>query len=268
MTIKVHQTILGQGKTIVLVHGWAMHGGIWRRFAESLAQHYRVICVDLPGHGHSDPVRPFSLERISSILADAVEEKRCCWLGWSLGATVVLDLAYRFPERVDCVVLMAGNPLFTRSYFSPLNDPMHPGPWPGMDRRLLHSFADRFSKNPEAALINFLALQVHGLPEAKALLRELKASVNACPMPNIETLRDGLMLLEKSDLRPVLSNLKIPALAILGSKDTLVPVAVSRKMQSLQPNLSVTVIDGAGHVPFLTHELTLAQAIGQFMERT
>ena len=39
----------------------------------------------------------------------------CCWLGWSLGATVVLDIASRYPERVSSLVLLAGNPLFTQT---------------------------------------------------------------------------------------------------------------------------------------------------------
>ncbi|MBS4051006.1 MAG: pimeloyl-ACP methyl ester esterase, partial [Methylomonas sp.] len=34
-----------------MLHGWAMHTGVWRDFARRLAEYYQVICVDLPGHG-------------------------------------------------------------------------------------------------------------------------------------------------------------------------------------------------------------------------
>ncbi len=87
-----------QGKPIVLVHGWAMHTGIWREFAKQLAQNYRVTCIDLPGHGRSEAIDPFTLERISDELVDAIPDPSSCWLGWSLGATVVLDIAARYPE--------------------------------------------------------------------------------------------------------------------------------------------------------------------------
>ena len=45
MTKIYHQTF-GKGKPIVLVHGWAMHSGIWQDFARQLAQQYQVTCID------------------------------------------------------------------------------------------------------------------------------------------------------------------------------------------------------------------------------
>ena len=50
---KIHTETYGLGKPIVLVHGWAMHSGIWRLFARELAKHYQVTLIDLPGHGRS-----------------------------------------------------------------------------------------------------------------------------------------------------------------------------------------------------------------------
>jgi pimeloyl-[acyl-carrier protein] methyl ester esterase len=112
---KIHLETFGQGKSIVLVHGWAMHTGIWREFAKQLAHNYQVTCIDLPGHGRSEASDPFTLERISDELVNAIPEQNCCWLGWSLGATVVLDMAARYPERVSSLILLAGNPLFPSS---------------------------------------------------------------------------------------------------------------------------------------------------------
>lgn len=265
---KIHQETFGQGKPIVLVHGWAMHSGIWRSFAESLAEHYRVTCIDLPGHGQSQRITPFTLERISAVLADAVDEPHCCWLGWSLGASVVLDLASRFPDRVSSLILLAGNPSFTRSYYSPLGGTPKPaGAWPGMDARTLASFSEHFADNPQATLLGFLALQVHGLPEAKPLLKKLKTAVLACDPPDPETLRQGLRILNEADLRPALTRLKVPVAAILGGKDTLVPAAVGCKMRQLLPQLELTVLEKAGHVPFLSHQAELESIITRFLEQ-
>ncbi|MGR9088513.1 MAG: pimeloyl-ACP methyl ester esterase BioH [Gammaproteobacteria bacterium] len=269
MTTIHHETFAKEkGRPIVLVHGWAMHSGIWRSFAESLAERHRVICVDLPGHGLSQRLSPFTLEHISTALADAIDEPNCCWLGWSLGASVVLDLADRFPDRVSSLILLAGNPSFTRSYFSPAGTGSNPGAWPGMDARLLASFSEHFAGDPKATLINFLALQVHGLPEAKTLLKILKAEVLARDPPDAETLRQGLRILKEADLRPVLARLKVPVAAILGGRDTLVPVAVGQRMQNLLPSLQLNVLDKAGHVPFLSHQADVVTTISRFLDRT
>ena len=163
---KIHQQTFGKGKPIVLVHGWAMHSGIWRDFAEQLAQNYQVTCIDLPGHGRSKKTDSFTLERISEALVNAVSDESSCWLGWSLGATVVLDIARRFPERVNSLVLLAGNPAFTQT-----------AQWPGMNVGLLDDFADKLNEDCQATLLRFLSLQVNNLPDYKILLRTLKSAV-------------------------------------------------------------------------------------------
>lgn len=266
---KMHRQTFGEGKPIALVHGWAMHGGIWRTFAEKLAERYRVTCIDLPGHGLSQPISPFSLKEISTALSAAIEDPQCCWLGWSLGATVVLDLADRFPDRVGSLILLAGNPRFTRTDDSPVGDQApSAGAWPGMDAQQLDNFSSRFANNAQATLFNFLALQVHGLADAKTLLKELKTAVYSREPPDLETLGQGLHILREADLRPVLAQLKSPVLAVFGGNDTLVPAEVGVKMQQLLPRLQLAVLDQAGHVPFLSHPSELAAIISRFMDQS
>ncbi|MFI3219142.1 MAG: alpha/beta fold hydrolase, partial [Methylococcales bacterium] len=90
---KLYSETYGSGKPITLVHGWAMHSGIWRDFSQSLAEHYQVTCIDLPAHGRSDRLDQFNLENVSDALVNALPNQPSCWLGWSLGATIVLDIA-------------------------------------------------------------------------------------------------------------------------------------------------------------------------------
>jgi pimeloyl-[acyl-carrier protein] methyl ester esterase len=312
---KIHLETFGQGKPIVLVHGWAMHTGIWREFAKQLANNYQVTCVDLPGHGRSEAIDPFTLERISDALVKIIppsppftkggieqlpvfgkervkqssslekeknklsslfgmgKEKNkpspafvkggpggICWLGWSLGATVVLDIAARYPERVSSLILLAGNPLFPSSGVGEQSE------WTGMDVRLLDDFAEHLNKNCQATLLRFLSLQVNGLPNQKELLKALKTAVLECDAPDQNTLLGGLDILKYADLRPVLSVLNIPVSVILGGLDTLVPVAVGQKMQQLLPSLELNIIDRAGHVPFLSHSRETLAIISEFMD--
>lgn len=251
----IHIEILGEGKPIVLVHGWAMHSGIWRAFARQLALKYQVISIDLPGHGRSESIYPFTLERISDELVKKISffENKACWLGWSLGATIVLDIATRYPERVSSLILLAGNPSFLSVGTQ----------WPGMKARLLDDFSVQLNNDCQATLLRFLSLQVNGLPEQ---LQTLKTAVFECAAPDKTTLQGGLDILKHADLRPVLSGLTVPVLVILGGLDTLVPVAVGQKMQQLLPRLELNIIDRAGHVPFLTHSQETQAIIVRFMD--
>jgi pimeloyl-[acyl-carrier protein] methyl ester esterase len=240
-----------------------MHSGIWRGFAQHTLEHYQVTCIDLPAHGrNARPARflkprrssSFTLENVGDELINSLPKTPSCFLGWSLGATVALDIARRYPERVSSLILLAGNPLFVGSE-----------DWAGVKPSVLDNFAASLTDNCQATLLRFLALQVNGLPEGKALLKELKAAVLECPAPDNDSLQGGLEILKHTDLRAALAELEIPVLMILGDKDTLVPVAVAEQLSKLgitQP----TIIKGAGHVPFLSHPQELLTLIKRFMD--
>jgi pimeloyl-[acyl-carrier protein] methyl ester esterase len=252
----IHTESFGQGKHIVLVHGWAMHSGIWRAFAQELAQHYQVTLVDLPGHGRSGAMSPFTVGTVSKALVDAIPYESCCWLGWSLGAAVVLEIARRFPERVNNLVLLAGTPCFVNK-----------AGWPGMDVTVLDKFSENLQQDTHATLLRFLSLHIKGLDNPKAALQELKALVFETPEPNKATLEEGLDILKQTDLRDDFAQLKMPVAVILGQLDTLIPVSVGVKMVELLPEVDLTVIDRSGHVPFLSHEEGVVNAVCRFMDK-
>ena len=254
MNIKIHKEIYGQGKAIVLIHGWSMHTGIWRKFAQQLSQHYQVICLDLPGHGLSENIEPYTLECISKVLIEAVPEHSFSVLGWSLGASVALTMAGQYPERVNSLMLLAGNPVYVQQ-----------SDWPGIDPVLLEDFANNLSLNCSETLLRFLALQVNNLPDAKSVLKDLKKAMQECNPPTKKVLQNGLDILKQADLRADLIALKCPVSIIQGDKDTLVPVQASRDMQQLQPASELNVIAGAGHVPFLSHPSQVIEIIKRFV---
>lgn len=248
--IKIHQETFGQGKPIVLVHGWAMNTGIWRDFAKDLAKSYRVTCVDLPGHGRSEKISPFNLESISEALLGSVSDEPCCWLGWSLGAAVVLDIADRFPERCKSLILLAGSPRFIQTEH-----------WPGVNPQVLNTFSANLNADSQATILRFFSVQL-----ALSNYKELMA-VSDYKAPDDETLLQGLRILEDADVRPALAKLTIPVSAILGEKDTLIPVEVGQSMKELFPALELNIIEKAGHVPFLTHREKVLSIISSFMDK-
>jgi pimeloyl-[acyl-carrier protein] methyl ester esterase len=252
--IKIHKEVYGQGKSIVLIHGWAMHTGIWRKFAQQLAQHYQVTCLDLPGHGLSETVEPYTLENISNALIEEVPESPFCLLGWSFGATVALAMADCFPQRINLLILLAGNPRFVQE-----------GEWAGVSLDMLESFASSLQADCQLTLMRFLALQVNGLPEGKAILKALKNAIQECDPPSEKVLKAGLELLKTVDLRDQLSSLNCPVSVIQGDKDTLIPVEVSQNIQKIQPASEMNIISGAGHVPFLSHQSQVIEIINRFL---
>lgn len=250
----IHTETYGTGDPLVLIHGWAMHTGIWRTFAKQLAQHYQVICVDLPGHGRSEKLSEFTLENISSQLQKILPVSACTLVGWSLGGAVALDLASRFPDRVKNLIVIGSNPCFVKT-----------STWAGMKKTVLEKFAADLTADCRGTLLRFLSLQVKGLEDYKVVLKELKTALYDCESPGVEILQGGLELLQQQDLRPQLVRLHCRAQVILGSHDTLVPVTVGEQMLGLNPRLKVNIINRAGHVPFLSHQSELIAALKEFM---
>ena len=95
------------GPPIVFVHGTRLSRTMWRAQMDDLRDTYRVVALDLPGHGRRAD-RPFTLTAASDEVALAIEEVaggRAIVVGLSLGAYVAMDLAARRPELVRGLVL-------------------------------------------------------------------------------------------------------------------------------------------------------------------
>jgi pimeloyl-[acyl-carrier protein] methyl ester esterase len=251
----IHTETYGQGKPIVLVHGWAMHSGIWRDFAKELAKYFQVTLLDMPGHGRSETQSPFTLDNVSHSLIEALSYESCCWLGWSLGSEFVVNIAAQFPERVNKLILLAGTPCFVKNE-----------QWPGMGTTVLDNFSASLLEDSQATLLRFLSLQIKGMYDQKTALKKILALVSESPAPDRKTLQDGLAILKQTDLRAEFANLKVPVAVILGQLDMLVPFAVGAKLQALLPEMELTIIERAGHVPFLSHQQAVVNAVQKFVD--
>ncbi|MFN8019401.1 MAG: alpha/beta fold hydrolase [Acidimicrobiales bacterium] len=93
------------GPTVVLVHGFTQTSASWRPVVERLAADHRLVCVDLPGHGGSAEVRADLWEAAALVRAVAGE---ATWVGYSLGARVLLHLAVAEGAALPGLVLLGG----------------------------------------------------------------------------------------------------------------------------------------------------------------
>ena len=255
--INIYKEIYGQGEPVVMLHGWAMHSGLWRAFAEQLAVDRQVICLDLPGHGRSETVQPYALEVLVDELALALPEQPCHLIGWSLGGAIALRLAEKYPNKIKSLVLIASNPHFLSTQ-----------DWLGVAPNILADFASNIQKNASVTLLRFMGLQVKGMPEMKSCLKQIKETFQECAVPELEVLMNGLQILQTADLRRALAALALPVQMIFGEYDSLVPAQVGGQCESLAPQIEMHVIEGAGHVPFISHEQQVLTLVQGFLLRS
>jgi pimeloyl-ACP methyl ester carboxylesterase len=109
----VHWTSKGSGPAIIFVHGWTCDESSWEKQVPAFAQQYRVITLDLPGHGKSDLPKDgkFSMalfaRAVEAVRSDAKVE-RAVFVGHSMGTPVIRTYATMYPSRVAGLVLVDG----------------------------------------------------------------------------------------------------------------------------------------------------------------
>mgnify|MGYP001005107626 FL=1 len=249
----MHIDVIGHGPALVLLHGWALHGGVFAPLVERLAPHYQLHLVDLPGHGFSrDDSTPLALPDVVGEIASATPP--AVWLGWSLGGLFALHAAATVPQ-VRGLAMIAATPRFVRG-----ND------WPdAVQPEVFAQFGTELSCDYRGTLERFLALDTLGSARARTELRSLRKTLTARGEPTPEALQQGLTLLERTDLRRALPQLARPSLWIAGQRDRLVPAAGMQAAAALTPHAQALTITGGGHAPFLGHLAQVSEALQRFV---
>lgn len=242
----------GDGPCLVLVHGWGLNAAVWAPLLPLLETDFRVLTLDLPGHGRSAG-GAFTLAALADVLHGVVREP-AVWLGWSLGAMAVLALALRQPAQVRKLVLVGATAKFVQSE-----------DWPaGLPARVFDDFAAALAHDYERSLQRFLSLQV-GARADRALLHALRTRLLAGGRPSAAALNAGLALLRDTDLRPRLGAVRAPALILQGERDRLVSLAAAQALQKAVPQSALVSFPAAGHAPFLSCPQAFAARVRDFI---
>jgi pimeloyl-ACP methyl ester carboxylesterase len=112
--IKIHSSTAGKGpKTVILVHGWTCDETTWNAQLPELSKEYRVVTLDLPGHGRTGSPKDGKLSM--ELFARAVEAvrkdfkaERVVLVGHSMGTSVVIEYARLYPEHTAAMVFVDG----------------------------------------------------------------------------------------------------------------------------------------------------------------
>lgn len=240
---------------LIMLHGWAMHGGIFAPLLPFLEPHFKVRCIDLPGHG-SQCNSTVALEFPSfwQHLLPTLERPAYV-LGWSLGGLFALHGALAFPEHVKGLILLNASPSFVAR-----------SDWPqGMPASVFRQFAADLAKDYDGTLRRFFMLEAQGSEHLRADLRRLQRTAFDFGRPDLQVLSQGLHLLETTDLRGQLPRLEVPSLWLAGRRDRLVnPLAMQAAAESAGGDYGCD--EHGGHAPFLTHPAAVADALRTFAE--
>jgi len=256
---ELHMEISGSGRPLVLLHGWGMHGGMFQTLTEQLAVRHRVLAVDLPGHGlsekfaHADDLprlAEFCMRHVLQVVKGPL-----ILVGWSMGGLLAQYIALQFPEAVTKLILFCSTPCFCQ------REDWHCA----VEDKVLAAFAAGLQHDYRGTLSRFLALQFFAAPNQKEDLRRARALLFARPAAQPAALQQGLQLLQNSDLRVRLAEIRCPALVINAEHDTLVPPAAGRYLAEQVPDGRCVIIKGAGHAPFLSHNETVTHFLDRFI---
>lgn len=248
----------GQGRPMVLLHGWSMSAAAFSELAEELKSGFRLLIPDLPGHGLSSPVEEYSLSAIAAALAEwiaAVTDQPVCLVGWSLGGMLAIELARNSSLGIQRMVLIGTTPRFTTA-----------DDWPcGLPSAQVKAMARNLAKRFEATLSDFFTLAFAGeeLPEER--LRAIRTlAVRQSPLPNREAAQALLSLLGRQDQRASLTSLTQPTLVIHGTLDPISPLAAAHFLADTLVAGSMVELEGVGHAPFLSRPDVVAKLIMEF----
>jgi len=256
----LYREVSGRGTPLVLLHGWGLNLRVWDALAGVLGERHEIIALDLPGHGRSAwHARDATLQGQARAVLDALAPgSRITLLGWSLGGQVALQAAALAPERIERLVLVSTTPSFV----------VRPDWLHGARPEVLETLARGLDQDYERTVTEFLELQVRGSTDAHAVLLALRQAVLTHGVAQREALAAGLDVLATADLRPLLPDIRQPALVVAGQYDRVTHPAASRELALELPAGRYVEMRRAGHAPFLSHGEQFAAALLSFLDET
>jgi pimeloyl-ACP methyl ester carboxylesterase len=217
----VHYEAVGRGRPVIFLHGWLGSWRYWATTMDEAATCNRAYAIDLWGFGDSDKrlqrCRVDAYVDLVLELMDYLALDRAAFVGHALGAAVALRVAAAYPERVDRIMAVA----------LPLTAD-------GINRRLL-------TTGGNATLARLFWSRQSPFPEVETEAE--KAVENVLTL----TIQDVARL----DLRPTLSEMNLPVLAVYGAKDAVVHPAQSEVFEAEGWSARAISLQDARHFPML-----------------
>jgi sigma-B regulation protein RsbQ len=249
--LEIHSSSSGSGKgALVFVHGWTCDSSSWAAQVPAFAKKYRVITLDLPGHGRSDSPTDgrFSMDlfarAVEAVRAEAKVEK-IVLVGHSMGAPVIRQYARLYPQQVAALVAVDG-PLDMRQFGGGRRgQPQGPPPMTGPEglatrEKMIRSMFTPQTPEPLQKQILTMMLKAPEATAAGAMAAVFDTSIR------------------KDDVMPM------PALAVYAGTAQLPNVDEARKAL---PKLEASQIAGTGHFLMMEKPAEFNQLLTAFLDK-
>jgi pimeloyl-ACP methyl ester carboxylesterase len=245
----------GRGPTLLLVHGLGADRRIWQGTMRQFADRWRVVAVDLPGHGESEkPDHAYTPEYFARVLRGlgrALRLDDVVVVGSSLGGRVTLELAASYPAWVRAIVLSAPAPLFG-AWWKPVGWALPALAMPEVLRFVL----------PRGILRGFFDPNVPGASLRYALIADQLARDDFNKFARAVARSVGGIV---SADAPALASVKQPALLVWGAQDRVVSNTGAEPLLAALPQARLHTIDRCGHMPMLERPDVFHGAVAEFL---
>ena len=245
--VPIHYSVQGKGDpALVFIHCWACNRHFWDNQVAEFSKTYRVVTIDLPGHGESGQGRKsYSVESYGDDVKTVVTKlnlKRVVLVGSSMGGPIALEATRRMPDRVVAIV-----PVDT------LQNVEQKVPQEQLDAVFQQMQAD--FKTATTNLLN----QFFFSPTTPAAVKERIINETIAQKP--EVVLPILKAVFSYDAAPGLREVKVPIRAINADR---VPTDVTAN-RKYAPQFDVVIIKGTGHYPMLEDPARFNQMLAEIL---
>ncbi len=229
---ELHYSDYGCGPAVLLLHGLGSHGGDWLFQTEALAPHYRVITLDLRGHGQSRAVSEVTIEEMAEdvwALSEVLKLDSLHLVGFSLGGMVALQFALGHPQRLRSLCLINSGPYAAASRSRRYRE------------LLLRTAVVRFMGMPRLAAV--IASRLFPEPGQESLARQLTAHMGEMsPRSYLACMRALL----RWDVSAHLAQIHTPTLILASDQDYTSPEFKQHYAASMQ-RAQVRIVSHSRH---------------------
>ncbi|MCZ4562846.1 alpha/beta fold hydrolase [Rhodococcus sp. IEGM 1401] len=259
----------GHGPVLVLVHGLMGSLHDWDPHIEGLSNDFRVIAVDLPGHGESDKVPgDYSLSAHAATIRDLLDSlgiESVTMVGHSYGGGVAMQMLYLFPQMVDGICLIASGG-FGQEVNPVLRAAAVPGS--GLAIPVAASMVSRAVVGGALGVLKRLRLFRLGPGDRRAWGNFASMADPATRRAFLSTARSVIDFRGQtvSATRLLANFTDVRALLIWGERDAIIPISHAHAVREHMPDgTTLEVVPGAGHFPHLDEPRRFDSVIRDFM---
>ncbi|WP_068276458.1 alpha/beta fold hydrolase [Aldersonia kunmingensis] len=247
-------------RPLLLIHGWSANLQCWGAAADDLAKRYRVIAMDLRGHGYSDaPESGYNdsanwAADVAAVLDGEGITSDAVLLGWSYGGLVISDyLSVHGTGAIGGVVLVGAITGIGPGQPGGMVGPAMKAAIPGV-----------FEERSGAALRAFGAFgnAMTGAGEDKGIDAQRMFGASLGTLPRVRK----ALFVRTLGHDEVLRNLNVPALIIHGTADPVADVSAGEHAAQLIPNVRTSFWEGAQHGPFIEDRDRFVGEVTEFVD--